>query len=105
MARVVITAPADTDVDALLHYLKRQTGEVIAGRYCQRLEQLFERLGEHPDSGPSREALGRGVRIGMVLPYIVFYRYDEADDVVAILRVLHGNREVTRKLLACRPSL
>jgi hypothetical protein len=32
-------------------------------------------------------------------PYIVIYEYDRAKDVVTILRIVHGRRKITGKLL------
>ena len=39
-----------------------------------------------------------GVRIGIVPPYIVIYRYTEDNDIVTILRIVHGRRNITRTL-------
>jgi toxin ParE1/3/4 len=35
----------------------------------------------------------------LVLPYVVFYRHVEGDDTVSIIRIVHGRRRLTRKLL------
>ena len=43
-----------------------------------------------PQSGAPRPALGRLVRIGVVSPYTIIHEYIEADDVVTIMRILHG---------------
>ena len=47
-----------------------------------------------------RPALGKDIRIGIVLPYIVIYRRREADDTVTVLRVVHGHRNITTKLIS-----
>jgi plasmid stabilization system protein ParE len=39
-----------------------------------------------------------------VRPYVILYRYDLANDVVFVLRVLHGKRNITRALLRGEPN-
>jgi plasmid stabilization system protein ParE len=34
-----------------------------------------------------------------VFPYLVIYRYSKGDDTVSIIRILHGRRKITRKIL------
>ena len=104
MARVVITAPADADTAEILDYLERKAGRDTAARYSRSFEKLYERLADHPDSGAPRPAFGRHMRIGLVLPYVVIYRHDRAGDVVAVIRVLHGSRKVTRRMLQQPPA-
>jgi plasmid stabilization system protein ParE len=49
-----------------------------------------------PDIGPPRHALGPA-RVVIILPYLVIYEHQE--NVVTVLRVLHGKRNITRDLL------
>ena len=60
-------------------------------------------LATFPESGSPRPALGRLIRIGLVSPYNVIYEYVEADDAVTIMRIVHGRRRITRRMLN-RPS-
>jgi toxin ParE1/3/4 len=99
MARVVVTEPADADTAEIQAYVEREAGIPTASKYSNSFESLYERLTAHPDSGAPRPALGRHVRIGIVAPYVVIYRHVADDDVVAIIRVVHGSRRITRKLL------
>jgi len=64
------------------------------------LEALYDRLAVHPDSGAPRPAYGQHVRIGLVWPYVVVYRHVPNSDLVGVIRVVHGSRHITRKLLA-----
>ncbi len=50
-----------------------------------------------------RPAIGQNIRIGIVSPYIVIYRYSERDDTVTVLRLVHGRRRITGKLLSETP--
>jgi toxin ParE1/3/4 len=99
MARVRFTASAAADSAAILSDLNAEAGHQIATKFGTRFAKLYDRLAGHPVSGPPRPALGPNIRIGIVSPYIVIHRYIKADDVVTVLRILHGHREIAGKLL------
>jgi toxin ParE1/3/4 len=98
-ARVIITAPADADMADILADLAAVAGSAVANKYNLLFESLYDRLADYPDSCPARPKLGAHIRLGIVLPYHVFYRHLEGDDTVTILRVIHGRRRITRNLL------
>jgi toxin ParE1/3/4 len=52
-----------------------------------------------PHSGAPRLGLGSDIRIGVVRPYVVIYRYLADDDIVTVLRVVHGRRRIIGSLL------
>jgi toxin ParE1/3/4 len=99
MARVRFTASAAADSAAILSDLNAKASHQIATKFGNRFTKLYDRLAGHPESGPPRPALGPNIRIGIVSPYIVIYRYIEADDVVTLLRIVHGHRKIAGKLL------
>ena len=39
------------------------------------------------------------MRIWIVSPHIVIYELNESEDIVTVLRIVHGNRNITRGLL------
>jgi toxin ParE1/3/4 len=90
MVAVQITASADAD-------LAGRAGWMIAERYAAAFDALFERLADHPAMGAPRLELGLHTRIGIVQPYLAIYEYRE--DKVTILRVLHGRRNITARLI------
>jgi toxin ParE1/3/4 len=96
-ARVVFSRAALNDIDALLIYLTRETGEGVAAKYRRSLSRLFAFLGDQPGLGAPRPKLGRGVRMRVVAPYLVLYRH--ADEMIAVLRVLHGRRRISAAML------
>jgi toxin ParE1/3/4 len=100
MARVVVSTVAQADTATILRDLASKAGLGVAADYAAFLEVLYDRLATHPDSGAPRPAYGRHVRIGLVWPYVVAYRHDPNSDLVGIIRVVHGSRHITRKLLA-----
>ncbi len=99
MARVVVSLLAQADTATIVNDLENNAGHNVAVKYVASFEALYERLTAHPDSGAARPALGSHMRIGIVLPYVVIYRHVADDDVAAIVRIVHGSRRITRKLL------
>jgi toxin ParE1/3/4 len=99
VARVVITASADADTVAIIDDLTVKAGANVAARYDADFDALYRRLATFPESGSPRPALGPLVRIGVVSPYTIIHEYIEADDVVTIMRIVHGRREITRRIL------
>ena len=95
-ARLVIAQAASADQTDILIDLNTVAGLQTATKYRARLRAVYERLADHPASGPRRPALGPNIRIGVVTPYIVIYEYTASDDTVTILRIIHGRRDVTR---------
>ena len=96
MARVVISASADSDRGDILDYLAANAGYATAERYNGAFKALNRRLADFPDSGPPPNT-GRlgpnrcGFPLCGDLPH--------SDDTVTTLRILHGKRDITRDLL------
>jgi toxin ParE1/3/4 len=99
MAHVIISSPADADTDYILADLASKAGRRVAAKYDALFENLYDRLADSPDIGPPRPSLGANVRIGIVAPYIVIYEHAPAADLVTVLRIVHGRRRITGKLL------
>jgi toxin ParE1/3/4 len=102
MARVVIASTADIDTGLILADLAAKSGAATAARYVDRFEKFYHRLTDHPASGPRRPTLGSEIRIGVVVPYIIIYLYDDNADTATVLRIVHGRQDITRRLLAAR---
>lgn len=99
MARIVIAGPADADSAEIVRDLTAKAGEVVADRYEAEFAALYRRLELFPESGSPRPALGLVVRAGVVAPYVVIHEYNETDDEVTILRIVHGRRKITRRMV------
>jgi len=72
---------------------------IKAGHGVASLDALYDRLAAHRDSGSPRPVLGQHVHIGLVSPFVVAYRHVPGRDLVGVIRVVHGSRRLTRKLL------
>jgi toxin ParE1/3/4 len=99
MTRLVVTAPAESDVIAILTYLAQEAGLKVAEDYERRFGLAIERLVQHPAMGAPRPQLGRSARMAIVWPYLLVYDYVGVDDTLTLLRVLHGRRKITPELL------
>jgi toxin ParE1/3/4 len=100
MARIIVTTLASADQAAILNHLHAKAGLGTVIKFRSLFGALYDRLADHPASGPRRTALGSNIRIGIVSPYIVIYRHSEGDDTVTVLRIVHGRRKITGKMLA-----
>lgn len=99
MTTLVVTAHAHRDFDDILHHLDDMAGQRTAQAYADRFANALERIEQFPSAGPQRPALGPCARIAIVLPYMLIYDYSEADGRLVLLRVLHGRRRMTERLL------
>ena len=99
MPRVVVTDLADADTARITHDITREAGHQVAGKYTDRIERLYEKRADYPESCQARPGLGAHIRVGVVYPYLVIYRYIRGNDTVSIIRVVDGRRKLTRKLV------
>ena len=99
MVRVIVTDLADADTAKIMDELARDAGPLVASDYNARIEALYERLANAPEGYQARPKLGANIRVGVVFPYLVIYRYLKSDDTVSIIRVIDGRRNITRRLV------
>jgi len=100
MTRLVVSLQARADTAYVIRDLAAKAGNAVAAKYTASFETLFDRLLRFPDSGAPRPAIARHARIGVVSPYIVIYEFDAVtSDAVTIMRIVHGHRRITGKLL------
>ena len=86
-------APAATnDLDEIWLRIA-ETGNIdAANRQADLLTERFTLIAQHPRIGRVRSELGLGLRSFSVADYVVLYRLQDKD--VAILRVIHGRRDL-----------
>jgi toxin ParE1/3/4 len=102
MTRLVITEPAALDIEAIGQDLALKAGNATASRYLGQIQKVCDRFVRFPSSGAPCSKYGKGTRMGYVRPYVIFYRYDIANDVIFVVRVLHSKRNITRALFRAR---
>ncbi len=99
MTRLIVAREAETDRDAILDYLEREAGVRTAAAYSERFATSIERLLDFPALGTPRPALGDDARVTIVYPYILIYDYSVTSETITLLRILHGRRNITRRLI------
>ncbi len=99
MTTVIISPRAATDLDVVSAYLSGRGGWRLVEKYDGLFGAVYRRLEMWPASGPARSQLGKQARIAPVPPYVVIYDWDATADRVTIVRVVRGNRRMTRKLV------
>lgn len=98
MARIDFAPEAEQDGRDIASDLSRIAGPVVAARYMSRIETTIARLADFPGIGAPRPNYGPTMRITTVWPYVIFYRYSRDEDIVRIMRILHGRRDITAKM-------
>jgi len=93
MAEVRRSSQAEIDLETILRDLQHNAS-VIAERYATAFSDKSHALARFPEMGRSRPEIGHAVRSTLVYPYVIFYRVD--GEVVQILRILHGKRDLQR---------
>jgi toxin ParE1/3/4 len=94
----IITAEAEQDLDAATEYYAAVENIDLAIRFREMAWRTFERVAASPGVGrerPARSPLTAGLRVWRVDGFpsvLVFYRPES--DVVRIVRVLHGARDL-----------
>ena len=96
----VLTGPASRDIDEILDYIAAQSVQT-AVLVARRFEKAFNRIGELPSIGHTREELkDADARVLSISGYLVIY--DPTLSPVHVLRVVRGARDLGR--IEARPS-
>jgi len=91
-----IAPQAEADLDEIWLYVAKQSGSLeTASRLIDSITDRFHRLARFPFAGRARDReLGAGLRTFPVGEYVIVYSVEDSD--VAILRVVHGRRDLER---------
>lgn len=66
--------------------------EQVADSQLAAIESACVKLEYWPHAGRPRDGLLPGLRSVLAVPYVIFYRVQ--NDVVEVVRVLHGRRDI-----------
>jgi toxin ParE1/3/4 len=89
MGRYFLSSVADADMLAVWEYVARDNPSA-ADRLINRFTETFERIAQFPEACERYEHPKGEFRIGVVAPYLIFYKIVGYE--VDIVRVLHGAR-------------
>jgi toxin ParE1/3/4 len=93
VARYFLSPEAKEDLRDIRAYLVSQGGSRLAKHVLQEIRAAFRLLASHPDAGHRRQDLtSLPVKFWPVFSYLVVY--DPVARPIAIVRVLHGPRDV-----------
>ena len=88
---VIYSEAALADLEQITAFIATDNAQV-AKRFANRLVDLAESLRSMPQRGrPVKK--WPGVRVIVLAPYLIFYRYEKPANRVEILRFWHGARE------------
>jgi len=62
-----------------------------ANRLARRIDEVLEKLALYPELGESLRRAGQNLRMFVVSPYVIVYRYEK--ECVRVKRVLHTARQ------------
>lgn len=99
MTQVAVSPEADADFLAIVNRLTELAGHSAASRYASDLRSIYQRLSALPEIGSPRPKLGSRIRIVVLFPYVVVYEYLSRDDMVRIVRIIDGRRNITRRMV------
>ena len=100
MAKLLVTPPAEADISQILDHLDIEASPSVADNTNAAFVRAFEKLITFRGIGTPRAKFGSDVRNWTVEPFVIYYRYADATDVVRTPGILHGRRNVTSKLIA-----
>ena len=100
MAKVDLSPQARLDLLSIIEHLTDIAGARTARRYDDEFKRVVGSLATSPGIGSPRSHLGPEARATSVYPYMIFYDGGPRSDVVHVLRILHGRRNITPALIA-----
>ncbi|MGE5608385.1 MAG: type II toxin-antitoxin system RelE/ParE family toxin [Bacillota bacterium] len=93
MKRVIRSPRASLDLSEITDFIARDNVDA-ALRFLDEIDNILKKLADFPGLGRSRDELGPGLRSFPAGNYVLFYRVTA--DVVDLVRVLHGARDLER---------
>ncbi|MEA1849049.1 type II toxin-antitoxin system RelE/ParE family toxin [Chryseobacterium sp. MHB01] len=88
----ILSEAADKDLEDIFDYTLNNFGFDQAEKYLLEIEEVFQILVLHPESGKARNEIKEGLYSFPKDNHIIFYRV--LDKYIRIVRILHGSRDV-----------
>jgi len=89
--KVFVSDQADADLLQIYKFLAERNPDA-AESLSREINRKFQNLGDFPFIGRDRSTLAEGMRSIVTYPYVIFYMVEH--DRIAIVRVLHGRRDI-----------
>lgn len=91
--KLKIRARVYADLDSIFAYVS-QSSPSNAEKVVNRIEAEFLTIAERPQMYQIRPAYGEGIRFAVVYRYLILFRANE--EMVEVVRVMHGSRQPKR---------
>ena len=94
MSEFRLSPEAETELDGIWIHMARESGSIdIDTRVVESVNERFWLLARYPYMGRRRDDLGPALRSFAAGDYVILHRIVEGD-VVLILHVVHGSRDI-----------
>jgi plasmid stabilization system protein ParE len=100
MATIRLSQAAQEDFEEVIDRLREISSRGVAAKYAEQIRAKINLLADFPGAGTPRMALGLETRVASVEPYLIFYDGGPQSEVMHVLRILHGHRDITPELIA-----
>ncbi len=91
------TAKAEKDLDGIFHYIAKELdNQTAASALLKELENLIANIRVFPKCGSlmDNEFLpARDIRKLPISNYMLYYRFEEKNECIVILRIIYGKRD------------
>ena len=96
--KIVYSPEAEEDIDAIKNYLLNKESVQRAGDVIGSIIVQIEKLDENPERFRLRPELGKDIHLVSSKKYNIYYRIMSGH--VQILRIIYGNRLITKDTFA-----
>lgn len=69
-----------------------------ADRQLRKIDNAIESLVDYPRSGRLREDILPDARAILRMPHLIFYRVDEENQIIQVIRIIDGRRDIGKLL-------
>ena len=94
MTPVLFSELANDDLTEIWVYVSSARGDDFADRYLDDLSIRIGQLAENPELGRVRDDIRLHARMMVLAPHLILYEF--SGNVVRIVRVVHGKRDLTK---------
>jgi len=93
-----ITSLASQDLENIWLYTFENWSIERADRYLNLIIDEIEYVAQKPDSGFDFSSVREGYYRSRIKSHFIFYRIDQKNDMVEIIRILHQRMDIENKL-------
>ena len=100
--RILVKELFRLDLNEIIKYISLElSNNETAKTLLNNIQNLFERIREFPELYPVVDMTSTDfskVRRAIVGNYIILYFFDKEKDIIVVLRIIHGKRQINRLL-------